>query len=104
MQLLKGKKSSYHRGNCRHWQSDRLLYAEQGADVAIFGTNQERAEQAIKEIEACKADPRAKNHLLSRRCIQVERSGRGGRENFEELGQRSTSSSTMLGLPATIFS
>ncbi len=60
MQLLKGKTALITGGTAGIGKAIACLYAENGADVAIFGTNQERAEQALKEIEACKADPQQK--------------------------------------------
>ena len=41
-----------------------FLFAEQGADVAIFGTNPERAELALKEIEAARISDTQKVQAL----------------------------------------
>lgn len=60
MQLLKGKTALITGGTAGIGKAIACLYAENGADVAIFGTNKERSEQALKEIEACKADPSQK--------------------------------------------
>ncbi len=60
MQLLKGKKALITGGTAGIGKAIACLYAEQGADVAIFGTNQDRAELAVKEIEACKVNPEQK--------------------------------------------
>lgn len=63
MQLLKGKTALITGGTAGIGKSIALLYAEQGADVVILGTNQERGEQALKEIEARKANREQKLFL-----------------------------------------
>ncbi len=45
-QLLKGKTAIVTGGTAGIGKAIASLYAAQGADVAIFGTNRERAEQA----------------------------------------------------------
>jgi 3-oxoacyl-[acyl-carrier protein] reductase len=60
MQLLKGKSALITGGTAGIGKAIACLYAQHGADVAIFGTNQERALQAVKEIEAVRADPAQK--------------------------------------------
>lgn len=60
MQLLKGKTALITGGTAGIGKAIACLYAQQGADVAILGTNRERADQALKEIEAAKAAPSQK--------------------------------------------
>lgn len=59
-QLLKGKTAIITGGTAGIGKAIASLYAAQGADVAIFGTNKERAEQAIAEIKAAQTDPSQK--------------------------------------------
>lgn len=60
MQLLKGKVALITGGTAGIGKAIACLYAQHGADVVILGTNQERSEQALKEIEASKAEPQQK--------------------------------------------
>lgn len=60
MQLLKGKKAIVTGGTAGIGKAIASIFAEHGADVIIFGTNPERAELALKEIEAVKANPEQK--------------------------------------------
>lgn len=60
MQLLKGKKAIVTGGTAGIGKAIASLYTEHGADVAIFGTNQERAEQTVRELEALKQNPEQK--------------------------------------------
>jgi 3-oxoacyl-[acyl-carrier protein] reductase len=60
MQMLKGKVALITGGTAGIGKAIATLYAEQGAHVIILGTNQERAEAALKEIEAAKQDPEQK--------------------------------------------
>jgi 3-oxoacyl-[acyl-carrier protein] reductase len=56
MQMLKGKVALITGGTAGIGKAIACLYAAQGADVIIFGTNLERSQQALSEIEACKAN------------------------------------------------
>lgn len=57
MQLLKKKVALITGGTAGIGKAIACLYAEHGADVVILGTHQGRAEEALKEIRACQADP-----------------------------------------------
>lgn len=52
MQLLKGKKAIVTGGTAGIGREVALTFAKQGADVAIFGTNEERAAQVLEELKA----------------------------------------------------
>lgn len=54
-QLLKGKVALITGGTAGIGKAIACLYAEQGADVVILGTNQQRALEAVKEIDNSKA-------------------------------------------------
>lgn len=60
MMSLKGKSALVTGGTAGIGKAIACLYAKSGADVAIFGTNRERAEQVLKELEALKIDPAQK--------------------------------------------
>lgn len=55
--LLKGKSAVVTGGTAGIGKAIALLFASQGADVAIFGTSAERASSSVKEIEAARAHP-----------------------------------------------
>lgn len=60
MQLLKGKKALITGGTAGIGKAIACLYAQHGADVAILGTNQERANQVLQEMENGKIFPEQK--------------------------------------------
>lgn len=57
MQLLKGKIALITGGTAGIGKAIASLYVQHGADVVIWGTNQERGNQALKELEALKTCP-----------------------------------------------
>jgi 3-oxoacyl-[acyl-carrier protein] reductase len=59
-QMLKNKTAIVTGGTAGIGKAIASLYAAQGADVAIFGTNKERAEQAAAEIRQLPLDPSQK--------------------------------------------
>ena len=60
MMLLSGKSALVTGGTAGIGKAIALLYAQHGADVVIFGTNMERAEQTVQEMEAAKVNPSQK--------------------------------------------
>lgn len=56
MQLLKGKSALITGGTAGIGKAIACLYAKNGANVVIFGTNRERAERAVQEIEAARLE------------------------------------------------
>ncbi len=80
MQLLKGKTALITGGTAGIGKAIACLYAEHGADVVILGTNKERGDQALKEIDACKKDPGQKTALY---LVNVSKSA----EVEEAIGQ-----------------
>ena len=57
MQLLKQKKAIITGGTAGIGKEIALSFAKQGAHVAIFGTNQERAAEVLKELEGLRLFP-----------------------------------------------
>ena len=57
MQLLKDKKALITGGTAGIGKDIALTFAKQGASVVIFGTNEERAIEVIKELESVKTFP-----------------------------------------------
>ena len=58
--LLLGKSALVTGGTAGIGKAIALLYAQHGADVVIFGTNKERAEQTVQEMEAARVNPSQK--------------------------------------------
>lgn len=57
MQLLKAKKVLITGGTAGIGKEIAVCFAKQGANVAIYGTNQERAQQVVEELNQVKAFP-----------------------------------------------
>ena len=57
MTLLKGKKALITGGTAGIGRQIALSFVEQGADVAIFGTNQERSAQVLSEMQSLRVFP-----------------------------------------------
>ena len=57
MQLLKGKKALITGGTAGIGKEIARTYAKQGAHVAIFGTNSERAAQVLEELKQVQVSP-----------------------------------------------
>ncbi len=60
MQLLKGKSAIITGATAGIGREIALQYARHGANVAIVGTNEERANQVLQELEANRSDPEQK--------------------------------------------
>ena len=58
--MLKGKKALVTGGTAGIGKAIASVFLNHGADVAIFGTNQTKAEEAIKELESAKSDQEQK--------------------------------------------
>jgi NAD(P)-dependent dehydrogenase (short-subunit alcohol dehydrogenase family) len=58
--MLKGKTAIVTGGTAGIGKAIALLFAKQGANVIIFGTNSERALQAVKELESARASEEQK--------------------------------------------
>lgn len=56
MQLLKGKKALITGGTSGIGKEIARRFAKEGADVAVFGTNPERAQQVLEELNQMKAE------------------------------------------------
>jgi 3-oxoacyl-[acyl-carrier protein] reductase len=56
MQLLKDKKALITGGTAGIGKEIALAFAKQGASVVIFGTNAERAQQTVEEMQALKCN------------------------------------------------
>jgi 3-oxoacyl-[acyl-carrier protein] reductase len=57
MQLLKDKKALITGGTAGIGRDIAISFAKQGAHVVIFGTNQARADEVVKELESVKMFP-----------------------------------------------
>jgi 3-oxoacyl-[acyl-carrier protein] reductase len=60
MMLLKGKSALVTGGTAGLGKAIAVLYAQQGADVAIFGRSESGAQKAMEEMEASRVDPTQK--------------------------------------------
>ena len=67
MQLLKAKKALITGGTAGIGKEIAIAFAKQGADVAIFGTNEERAAQVLQELEQSRLIPeqRFASHIVN---------------------------------------
>lgn len=64
--LLKGKTAFITGGTAGIGKAIALLFVQQGADVAIVGTNDERAKHVLKEMESARVD--SSQRVLSFLC------------------------------------
>ncbi len=58
MQLLKGKKALVTGGTAGIGREIALSFAAQGADVAIFGTDEKRASEVVEELKCKSIEPK----------------------------------------------
>ena len=72
--LLEGKTALVTGGTAGIGKAIALLFAQNGADVIIFGTNAGRATTAVAEIESAKASSSPKSPLFPCECFQIKRS------------------------------
>jgi 3-oxoacyl-[acyl-carrier protein] reductase len=64
LHLLKGKKALVTGGTAGIGKEIAVVFAKQGASVAVFGTNAERAAQVLQELEQARLFPEQKFQTL----------------------------------------
>lgn len=75
MQLLQAKKAIITGGTAGIGKEIALVFAKHGADVAIFGTNMERAVQMVEELKAVQCRPEQSFEALvvnvsEKKCVE----------------------------------